>query len=170
MGDAVTERPVALSSRDRTALLALLEHAQLAYLLTRYPKKQVLDDAGDVKRLADGVAAMREDAKRLSASLKERETDVPWDLVSAGATGPDAAWAAAKKTAPKVLAALTPLVEGEPEAAFFLRPIAAKPKTQPARTTKTASGRRAPRRPDRAARRPAREGTRTSHPQPRGRA
>jgi hypothetical protein len=161
---------VALSSRDRTALLALLEHAQLVYLLTRYPKKQVLDDAADVKRLVDGLAAMRETAKRISGSLKERETGVPWDLVSAQTDDPDAAWAAAKKTSPKVLAALTPLVEGEPKAAFFLRPIAATPKTHRARTTKTATGPRAPRRPDRAARRPAREGTGTSRPRRHGRA
>src|SRR5512138_3224530 len=118
---------MAISARDRKAILALLEHAQLVYLLTRYPKKQVLDDAGDVKRLKDGVAAMREDATRLSASLKERQAGVPWDVVSAQADGPHAAWAAAKKTAPKVLAALTPLVDGEPEAAFFLRPAAATP-------------------------------------------
>lgn len=160
---------MALSSRDRTALFALLEHAQLVYLLTRYPKKQVLDDAGDVNRLEDGVAAMREDAKRLSASLKERETGVPWDLVTATANDAGAAWTAAKKTTPKILAALTPLVEGDPAAAFFLRPVAAKPATKGTRA-KVASARPAQPRPDRASRRPAREGTRTSPRSRRGRA
>ena len=42
---------MALSVRDKKALLALVEKAQLVYLLTRYPKKQVLDDPTDVEKL-----------------------------------------------------------------------------------------------------------------------
>ena len=39
---------MAVSARDKKALLTLLEQAQLVYLLTRLPKKQVLDDPNDV--------------------------------------------------------------------------------------------------------------------------
>lgn len=145
---------MALSSRDRTALLALLEHAQLVYLLTRYPKKQVLDDEGDVTKLEQGLDAMRDGAKRVSPSIRERAPDVPWELVLKKTEGADVAWRVAKRVTPRVLAYLVPLVEGEPEAAFFLRPEKEKPRA------KTASGRKATRPPARASRRPARAGRR----------
>jgi hypothetical protein len=61
---------MAVSARDKKALLALLEQAQLVYLLTRLPKKQVLDDPKDVARLEDGLAAMRATARDLSASAR----------------------------------------------------------------------------------------------------
>ena len=35
---------MAVSARDKKTLLTLLEQAQLVYLLTRQPKRQVLDD------------------------------------------------------------------------------------------------------------------------------
>ena len=35
---------MAVPARDKKALLTLLEQAQLVYLFTRLPKKQVLDD------------------------------------------------------------------------------------------------------------------------------
>lgn len=144
---------MALSSRDKTAILALLEHAQLVYLLTRYPKKQVLDDEGDVTKLEQGLDAMRDAAKRVSAATRERTPDVPWDTVMKKTEGADVAWRVAKRVTPRVLAYLVPLVEGEPAAAFFLRPEKEKPKK--------ATGRKATRRPARASRRPAPAGTRT---------
>jgi len=58
---------MAVSARDKKSLLTLLEQAQLVYLLTRLPKKQVLDDPRDVARLEDGLAGMREAARDLSA-------------------------------------------------------------------------------------------------------
>lgn len=144
---------MALSARDKKALLALLEHAQLVYLLTRYPKKQVLDDEGDVTKLEQGLDAMRDEAKRVSRAVRDRTPDVPWDLVTRKADGPEVSWRVAKRVTPRVLAYLVPLVEGVPEAAFFLRPEKEKPKR--------ASARRATRRPDRASRRPGRAGKRT---------
>ena len=145
---------MAISAGDREAILALLEHAQLVYLLTRYPKKHVLDDAGDVTRLEQGLDAMRGGARRVSSSLRERTPDVPWDLVLKKADGPDASWRVAKRVTPRVLAYLVPLVEGTPEAAFFLRPA---PETR----AKKATGRKATPRSGRASRRPGRAGRRT---------
>ena len=144
---------MALSARDTKTVLALLEHAQLVYLLTRYPKKQVLDDEGDVTKLEQGLDAMRDAAKHLSTAVRERTPDVPWDVVMTKTEGPDLSWRVAKRVTPRVLAYLVPLVEGEPEAAFFLRPE--KP------TAKRTTGRKATRRPARASRRPARAGRRT---------
>ena len=122
MGDALTSSPVAVSARDKKALLVLIEQAQLVYLLSRYPKKQVLDDAGDAKKLEDGLAGMRAAAKDLSAALRDRVTAVAWDELDKTADTPDLAWRKAKRLAPTVLRELMPLLEGEPEAAFFLRP------------------------------------------------
>ena len=144
---------MALSARDKKAVLGLLEHAQLVYLLTRYPKKQVLDDEGDVTKLEQGLDAMRDEAKRVSAAVRERTPDVPWDLVTKKTDGPDVSWRVAKRVTPRVLAYLVPLVEGEPEAAFFLRPERQRAKTTTART--------ATRRPARGSRRPARAGRHT---------
>jgi hypothetical protein len=46
----------ALTARDRAAVLAILENAQWVYALSRYPKKQVLDDQVDMKMLRDASA------------------------------------------------------------------------------------------------------------------
>ena len=69
-----------VSARDKKSLLMLLEQAQLVYLLTRLPKKQVLDDPRDVARLEEGLAGMREAARDLSASL--RQTTPPFSGTS----------------------------------------------------------------------------------------
>jgi hypothetical protein len=111
-----------LAGRDKKALLALIEHAQPVFLLTRYPKKQVLDDRADVKRLQDGLEGMRAAAKALPASLKERHAIIPWDELAQTPDSEDLLWRRAKRIAPTVIRELTPLLEGEPEAAFFLRP------------------------------------------------
>ena len=127
---------MALSARDKKAALTLVEKAQLVYLLTRYPKKQVLDDAGDVAKLETGLAEMRGAAKELSAKIKEDHALVRWDELAKEPDSPDLAWRVAKRLTPTVIRELMPLLEGEPEAAFFLRPeapakrAAAKPKAK----------------------------------------
>jgi hypothetical protein len=119
-----------VSSRDKKTLLQLIEQAQLVYLLTRYPKKRVLDDAEDVKKLEGGLDRMRAAAKALPASIKGRHGMIPWDDLADKPDSPDLLWRRAKRVAPTALRELTPLLEGEPEAAFFLRPEA--PKTRKA--------------------------------------
>jgi len=119
-----------LAGRDKKALLALIEHAQPVFLLTRYPKKQVLDDAGDIKRLSDGLEGMRAAAKALPAAIKERHAMIPWDELAQTPDSDDLLWRRAKRIAPTVIRELTPLLEGEPEAAFFLRPEKPKKKRE----------------------------------------
>ena len=118
---------MALSARDKKALLALLEQAQLVYLLTRLPKKQVLDDDKDVARLEEGLAAMRAAARDLSPSLRETHTAVQWDELGEKPDSTDLLWRRAKRVGPQVLRQLRPLLEGEPEAAFMLDPSAETP-------------------------------------------
>lgn len=115
---------MAVSARDKKTLLTLLEHAQLVYLLTRLPKKQVLDDPKDVARLEDGLAGMRDAARDLSASLRDTHTAVQWDELAAKPDSPDLLWRRAKRVGPQVLRVLRPLLEGEPETAFILDPAA----------------------------------------------
>ena len=115
---------MAVSARDKKTLLALLEQAQLVYLLTRLPKKQVLDDPKDVERLEDGLAEMRAAARDLSASLRETHTAVQWDDLAAKPDSPDLLWRRAKRVGPQVLRVLRPLLAGEPETAFMLDPAA----------------------------------------------
>jgi len=115
---------VAASARDKKTLLALLEHAQLVYLLTRLPKKQVLDDPKDVARLEEGLAGMREAARDLSASLRDTHTAVQWDELAAKPDSPDLLWRRAKRVGPQVLRVMRPLLAGEPETAFMLDPTA----------------------------------------------
>lgn len=134
---------MAISARDKKAVLTLLEQAQLIYLLTRLPKKQVVDDAKDLARLEDGLAAMRAAARDLSASLRDTHTGVQWDELAATPDSPDLLWRRAKRVGPQVLRQLRPLVAGEPEAAFMLDPSAEV--TTKARVTKAAKQRRASR-------------------------
>ena len=115
---------MAVSARDKKTVLTLLEQAQLVYLLTRLPKKQVLDDPKDVARLDESLAAMRAAARDLSAPLRETHTGVQWDELAAKPDSPDLLWRRAKRLGPQVLRQLRPLLAGEPEAAFMLDPTA----------------------------------------------
>jgi hypothetical protein len=134
---------MALSPRDTKAVLALLEKAQLVYLLTRYPRKQVLDDPADVERLETGLADMRAAAKELSAKIREEHALIQWDELAKKPETPELAWRVAKRVAPTVVRELVPLVAGVPEAAFFLRPEGPEKKTKPAKApTKTNRARR----------------------------
>ena len=134
---------MAVSARDKKTLLTLLEQAQLVYLLTRLPKKQVLDDPKDVARLEEALGAMRKAAGDLSASLRETHTAVQWDEVAAKPDSSDLLWRRAKRVGPQVLRVMRPLLEGEPETAFMLDP-AAEGKTKSA-DKKPAPRKRAPR-------------------------
>ena len=128
-----------VSARDKKTLFTLLEQAQLVYLLTRLPKKQVLDDPKDVARLEQGLVAMRDAAHELSAALREKHTAVQWDELAAKPDSPDLLWRRAKRVGPQVLRELRPLLEGEPEAAFMLDPSA-----ETAKSVKEASRRARP--------------------------
>ena len=141
-----------LTSRDRAATLAILENAQWVYALSRYPKKQVLDDEIDVKMLRDRIGAMRKAAEDISPALRKK-LDVPWGRLE---DDPDETsemlWTVAKKVTPKVLAELRPLVSDTPEAAFLIQPEpkkAAATKTrrkQPPRETRKKRPARKPKR------------------------
>ena len=115
---------MAVSARDKKTLLTLLEQAQLVYLLTRLPKKQVLDDPKDVARLEEGLAGMRAAAGDLSASLRDTHTAVQWDELAAKPDSPDLLWRRAKRVGPQVLRVMRPLLAREPETAFMLDPTA----------------------------------------------
>jgi hypothetical protein len=115
---------MAVSARDKKTLLTLLEQAQLVYLLTRLPKKQVLDDPKDVARLEQGLAGMRAAAGALSVSLRDTHTAVQWDELARKPDSTDLLWRRAKRVGPQVLRVMRPLLAGEPEAAFMLDPTA----------------------------------------------
>jgi hypothetical protein len=119
-----------LTARDRAATLAILENAQWVYALSRYPKKQVLDDEIDVKMLRHRIAAMRKAAQDLSPAQRKK-VDVPWGrLEDDPDETPDMLWIVAKKVTPKVLAELRPLISDTPEAAFLITPESKKPPTK----------------------------------------
>src|SRR5881296_566215 len=111
-----------MSDNDRKAALEVLRNAQFVYGLSRYPKKQVLDDPADVKAIRGRLEAMRTAAKGLS-SAQRAKLDVPWADLEAIDTGTEAVWKAAKRATPKIIAQLTPLVRDEPEAAFLIAPV-----------------------------------------------
>ena len=113
---------MAISDSDRKAALEVLRNAQFVYGLSRYPKKQVLDDPADVKALRERLEAMRAAAKGLSAAQRAK-LDVPWADLEAIDSGTEAVWKAAKRATPKIIAELTPLVRDDPDAAFLIAPI-----------------------------------------------
>src|SRR5437870_5084415 len=106
------------SPRDRKAALRVLQVAQVAYDLSRFPKKQVLGDAADTKRLLDSIAATRVASADLSPALRDG-TAVKWLELIADAGDPEAAWRIAKRVIPTLFAELRPLVGDDPEAAFL---------------------------------------------------
>lgn len=112
---------MAILENDRKAALEVLRNAQFVYGLSRYPKKQVLDDPADVKAIRGRLEAMRAAAKGLS-SAQRAKLDVPWADLEAIDSGTEAVWKAAKRATPKIIAQLTPLVRDEPEAAFLIAP------------------------------------------------
>jgi len=125
----------ALTSRDRAAVLAILENAQWVYSLGRYPKKQVIDDPVDLRMLRERVAAMRKAAGDVSAAQKKK-IDVPWARLEEDPDEtPEMLWTVAKKVTPKLIAEMRPLVSDTPEAAFLIAPekkaAATKKKTKP---------------------------------------
>ena len=114
-----------ITADDRKAAIAVLEQAQFVFALSRYPKKQVLDDPRDVRALRERLEAMREAARRLSAEQRRR-LSVPWEQLDDLDSGSEAVWTAAKKVTPKIIAELTPLVSDQPEAAFLIAPVPAR--------------------------------------------
>src|SRR5689334_5891131 len=100
-----------VAPRDKKALLTLVEQAQLVYLLTRCPKKRVLDDAEDVKRLEGGLDGMRQAAQALPASIRTAHAMIPWDELAEKPDTPDLAWRRAKRIAPTAIRELMPLLE-----------------------------------------------------------
>jgi hypothetical protein len=116
-----------LTARDRAAALAILENAQWVYALGRYPRKQVLDDAVDLRMLRERVGAMRNAAGELSAAQKKK-LDIPWARLEEDPDEtPEMLWAVAKKVVPKLIAEMRPLVSDTPEAAFLITPEKKKP-------------------------------------------
>jgi len=113
---------MALGARDKKTLLTLIEKAQLVYLLSRYPRKQVLDDAADAAKLEDGLEGMRLAARELPARMKAEHALISWDELARKPDSIELAWRRAKRLAPTVIREMAPLLAGEPEAAFFLRP------------------------------------------------
>ena len=133
---------------DRSAILALLEPAQLVYGLTLLPKKSVLDDPRDVELLRRRLEAMRAAAENVSKTVRE-STTVPWLLLLDDRDSPDELWATAKKVTPKILSELSPLVRDAPEAAFFSVPPGKdqQTRTESSRSkTRQAGARRRPKR------------------------
>jgi hypothetical protein len=130
-GSPLTFRLVpALTNRDRAAVLAILENAQWVYALSRYPKKQVLDDQVDMKMLRDRISAMRKAVQDLSAAQR-KNVDVPWArLEDDPDETPEMLWVVAKKVTPKLIAELRPLVSDTPEAAFLISPEKKKAPTK----------------------------------------
>ena len=116
-----------LTSRDRKAVLRLLQAAQVAYALRRFPKKQVLDGADDQKRLHDSIAATCAASADLSAALRDR-TSINWKDLIADAENDEAAWRIAKRVVPTLFAELRPVLTDDPDAAFLPQPPAPKPR------------------------------------------
>ena len=107
---------MSISNADLKAALEILRNAQFVYGLSRYPKKQVLDDPIDVKTLRGRLEAMRAAAKGLSAAQREK-LDVPWADLEAIDSGTEAVWKAAKRATPTNATPAPPRIIGTPPSA-----------------------------------------------------
>lgn len=106
------------SAADRKAALRVLQAAQAAYDLSRFPKKQVLDGGDSEKRLRESIAATRTASGQLTGELRDR-TKVKWKDLIADANDAEAAWRIAKRLVPTLFTELRPVLGDEPEAAFL---------------------------------------------------
>jgi hypothetical protein len=112
----------------------MLENAQWVYALGRYPKKQVLEDAVDLRMLRERIGAMRQAALALSP-VQKKKIDIPWARLEVDPDEtPEMLWTVAKKVTPKLIAEMRPLVSDTPESAFLIQP---EPKKAAAKKTKT---------------------------------
>lgn len=109
-----------VSARDRTALVELVQAAQLVDAFGHFPKRQFMDRPDDQARVAERVIEMRKRAGDLSPAFRKQHADLPWDDLEGLGRSPDDLWRAAKKVTPRLLAGLEPLVAGTPESAFLL--------------------------------------------------
>lgn len=107
-----------LEARERKTVLRLLQAAQGAYALSRFPKRQVLADPVDRKGLRDSIEKTRALSAELSAALRER-TAIKWKDLTGDADDDEAAWRIAKRVVPTLFAELGPFVRDEPEAGFL---------------------------------------------------
>jgi len=98
----------------------VLENAQFLYALSRFPKRQVLGDPIEVKKVRDRLYTLNMAARELSATQR-KTVDVPWEQLADERTAtPDGLWTAVKKVTPKLIAELMPLVRDAPEAGFLI--------------------------------------------------
>jgi hypothetical protein len=113
---------------DRKAILELLSNAQFVYGLSRYPKKQVVENPAQVKSLRERLETMRGAAASLSSEHR-KGLDKELALLEAIDGGTDAVWNAAKKATPKMIDHLAQFVRDDPEAAFFISGVTRRGRT-----------------------------------------
>jgi uncharacterized protein with HEPN domain len=130
----------------------MLQAAQLALAYATYERSFFLASPDDQRKIAERLAEMSRDAKKVSRALRERAADVPWDaLVIAGERAekgeaePAELWTAVKKVVPRVATALAPL--GADAAGVFAwtpppRAPRTKKKSEAASTREGSRGRR----------------------------
>jgi uncharacterized protein with HEPN domain len=138
-----------VNARDREALNELLAQAQLVIAMGLYPRAQFMSHPKDQRAVAERLRLMASSAGRLSRGFREGHPEVPWDdlleagRIAEGGVAPeelDRLWRTLKRTAPRIVRAVAPLVEGErPELAFAL----ASPEPQRRKRTAAAGGEKA---------------------------
>ncbi len=131
--------------RDRKLLGEIVRSAQLAQAFGSFERSLFMTSPPDHQKIAERLATMADEAKKLSRSLRQRTAEIPWDeLIAAGQAArehpdPAALWTAVKKVVPRVTSALLPLVGGTAGAFAWTPPPDVK-KARP--TARKASPRR----------------------------
>ncbi len=105
------------SARDRRLLGQIVQSAQLAQAFASYERSLFLSSPEDQRKIAERLLGTADAARKLSRSLRERTSELPWDeLIAAGdaARGerpdPAALWTAVKKVVPRLTSGLASLV------------------------------------------------------------
>src|SRR5919109_1857433 len=137
MGELVDIQRYA-SARDRKVLGEILQSAQLALAFATYERSYFMSSSEDQRKIAERLAEMGRDAEKLSAALRERTSEIPWDaLIEAGRNAraehvePAELWTAVKRVVPRVASALAPLA-GDASGVFAWAP---PPKVKKAKST-----------------------------------
>ena len=147
MGDVVDISRYA-NARDRKLLGEIVQSAQLAQAFASYERSFFLASPEDQRKIADRLVTMADAAKKLSRSLRERTTDLPWDaLVAAGDDArkddpdPAALWTAVKKIVPRITSGLSSLA-GDAASVFAWTPPVRTVKAKASKGSKATPARR----------------------------
>ncbi len=118
-----------VSARDRRLLSEILAASQLLTALGGYARSDFLGSEPDQRTARERLRSIAKAARDVSERTKRTHGEVPWEALARGAPDePIPLWNVVKKTVPRAVLGIRPLVGREEPAAAFLLEIPEQPR------------------------------------------